>query len=80
MSPPEDSAPQALAGIKVLDLSRFLPAGYCSMILADFGAAVIRVEQPHEVAKQNKVFGRDGLSPEGQRYCKEQEILARNKR
>ena len=36
----------ALAGIKVLDLSRLLPGPYCSMILADHGAAVLRIEAP----------------------------------
>ncbi len=35
---------QALAGVKVLDLSRLLPGPYCSMILADLGAEVLRVE------------------------------------
>ena len=34
----------ALAGIKVVDLSRLLPGPYCSMILADHGARVINVE------------------------------------
>jgi len=34
----------ALEGIKVLDLSRLLPGPYCSMILADHGADVLRVE------------------------------------
>jgi crotonobetainyl-CoA:carnitine CoA-transferase CaiB-like acyl-CoA transferase len=35
-----------LKGIKVLDLSRLLPGGFCSMILGDFGAEVIKVEEP----------------------------------
>lgn len=34
----------ALEGVKVLDLSRLLPGPYCSMILADFGAEVLKVE------------------------------------
>jgi crotonobetainyl-CoA:carnitine CoA-transferase CaiB-like acyl-CoA transferase len=34
----------ALSGIKVLDLSRLLPGGFCSLLLADFGADVLKVE------------------------------------
>jgi alpha-methylacyl-CoA racemase len=34
----------ALAGVKVLDLSRLLPGGFCSLLLADFGAEVLKVE------------------------------------
>jgi crotonobetainyl-CoA:carnitine CoA-transferase CaiB-like acyl-CoA transferase len=34
----------ALADIKVLDLSRLLPGGFCSLMLADFGADVLKVE------------------------------------
>jgi len=34
----------ALAGLKVLDLSRLLPGGFCSLLLADFGAEVLKVE------------------------------------
>jgi alpha-methylacyl-CoA racemase len=33
-----------LDGLKVLDLSRLLPGGFCSLMLADFGADVIKVE------------------------------------
>jgi crotonobetainyl-CoA:carnitine CoA-transferase CaiB-like acyl-CoA transferase len=31
-------------GLKVLDLSRLLPGGFCSLLLADFGADVVKVE------------------------------------
>jgi len=33
-----------LAGVRVLDLSRLLPGGFCSLLLADYGAEVLKVE------------------------------------
>lgn len=38
--------PPPLEGIKVVDLSRLAPGPFCTMILGDLGADVLRVEEP----------------------------------
>lgn len=71
---------QALSELRVLDFSRFLPGPYCTLLLADYGADVIRVEQPREVAKHNRLMGLDQLSEAESKRRKAFDQVHRNKR
>ena len=41
------SAGGPLWGVRVLDLSRLLPGGFCSLLLADYGADVLKLSLIH---------------------------------
>ena len=53
-----------LAGIRVLDLSQYLPGPYAALMLADLGAEVVKVEPPGgDPARALRPLDADGVSP-----------------
>lgn len=53
-----DGGRQVLAGVRVLDIATFVAAPFCGTILGDFGAEVIKIEQPGQGDSLRK-FGSD---------------------
>ena len=68
------SLARALEGVRVLDLSRLLPGPFLTMILADLGADVVKVEEPRR-GDYMRDFPPRGEGPSG-RYL----AVNRNKR
>ncbi len=66
----------AFAGLRFLDLSRLLPGPYCSLLFADLGAEVIKVEEPGrgDYARRTRPFW--GESDVGATFL----LLNRNKK
>jgi len=67
----------ALAGLRIVDFSRYLPGAYPSWIAADLGADVIRIEHPRELAKQAAMLGSESVAA---RRARARPTWTRNKR
>jgi Predicted acyl-CoA transferases/carnitine dehydratase len=48
------SALMALKGVRVVEMAGLAPAPFCGMILADFGASVIRVDKVSYILQGQK--------------------------
>ena len=56
---------RALEGVKVLDLTHHISGPYCTKLLADFGADVLKIERPGgDPARRMAPFYHDEIDPE----------------
>ena len=56
---------RALEGVKVLDLTHQISGPYCTKLLADFGAEVLKIERPGgDPARRMAPFLNDEADPE----------------
>ena len=50
------AGPPPLKGVRVIDLTRIIAGPYCSMILGDLGAEIIKIEQP-KIGDESRAWG-----------------------
>ena len=56
---------RALEGVKVLDLTHYISGPYCTKLLADFGAEVLKIERPGgDPGRRMAPFYHDEIDPE----------------
>ncbi len=69
----------ALSGVRVLDFTRVLAGPFCTMLLGDMGADVIKVEDPLR-GDETRQWGPPWLERDGQRFSAYYLSVNRNKR
>jgi len=72
----EPASEGALAGMVVLDLTQVMAGPYCTMVLADLGADVIKIENPDGGDQTRRSWGRSGKGEDSRAFMS----LNRNKR
>ena len=68
-----------LSGLRVIDLSRFLPGPQAAALLGDYGAQVIRVELPRAVEARDRALGIDRLTGAKRARARACDMAGRNK-
>ena len=71
-----EQPPGALAQMTVLDLTQVMAGPFCTMVLADLGADVIKIENPDGGDQSRRSWGRSGKGEDSRAFMS----LNRNKR
>ncbi|MBN1381036.1 MAG: CoA transferase [Deltaproteobacteria bacterium] len=72
--------PLALNGIKIIDIGYYLPAAYCTQMLGDMGADVIKIEEPITARHRRGGAGVSAAPGEGAEKKSAYDFFNRNKK